>query len=217
MGGKGSKTKLSTILHGIFLLISAATMAEFLNKIPLACLAALLLTVGYKLAKISLFKSMFKLGWEQFLPFVITVVAIQFSDLLKGIAIGMVVAIIFILVNVYKRIKKTQGSESMTSALTRLMKNNYKAEYYYKKKEYKEGEQIVIQLDEDVSFINKGSIAFTLDDLPEGSSVVVDGSKSHSIDIDVLEIFHNFKSTAELKNIKFELKNVPEFKGTSGH
>ena len=207
----------SAIIHGLLLLLSVIGFATVLNKIPLACLAALLLTVGYKLAKISLFKSMFKLGWEQFLPFVITVVAIQFSDLLKGIAIGMVVAIIFILVNVYKRIKKTQGSESMTSALTRLMKNNYKAEYYYKKKEYKEGEQIVIQLDEDVSFINKGSIAFTLDDLPEGSSVVVDGSKSHSIDIDVLEIFHNFKSTAELKNIKFELKNVPEFKGTSGH
>ncbi len=213
----GAKTKMSAIIHGLLLLLSVIGFATVLNKIPLACLAALLLTVGYKLAKISLFKSMFKLGWEQFLPFVITVVAIQFSDLLKGIAIGMVVAIIFILVNVYKRIKKTQGSESMTSALTRLMKNNYKAEYYYKKKEYKEGEQIVIQLDEDVSFINKGSIAFTLDDLPEGSSVVVDGSKSHSIDIDVLEIFHNFKSTAELKNIKFELKNVPEFKGTSGH
>lgn len=213
----GAKTKLSAIIHGLLLLLSVIGFATVLNKIPLACLAALLLTVGYKLAKISLFKSMFKLGWEQFLPFVITVIAIQFSDLLKGIAIGMIVAIIFILVNVYRRIKKTQGSESMMSALARLIKNNYKAEYYYKKKEYKEGEPIVIQLNEDVSFINKGSIAFTLDDLPENSSVTIDGSKSHSIDIDVLEIFHNFKSTAELKNIKFELKNVPEFKGASGH
>lgn len=213
----GGKTKLSAIIHGLLLLISVIGMATVLNKIPLACLAALLLVVGYKLAKVSLFTSMFKLGWEQFLPFVITVIAIQFSDLLKGIAIGMVVAIIFILANVYKRIKKTQGSESMITALTRLMKNNYKTEYYYKKKEYTEGEQIVIQLDEDVSFINKGSIAFTLDDLPENSSVTIDGSKSHSIDLDVLEIIHNFKNSAELKNINVDLKDIPEFKGTSGH
>jgi len=213
----GAKTKLSAIIHGLLLLLSVIGIATILNKIPLACLAALLLTVGYKLAKVSLFKSMFKLGWEQFLPFIITIVAIQFSDLLKGIAIGMFVAIFFILMNVYKRIKNTQGSESMMKALTRLMKNNYKAEYYYKKQEFKPGEKIVIQLDEDVSFINKGSIAFTLDDLPENSDVLIDGSKSHNIDIDVLEIFHNFKSTAELKNINLEFKNVPEFLGVSGH
>jgi len=213
----GAKTKLSAIIHGLFLLISVIGLATVLNKIPLACLAALLLLVGYKLAKISLFTSMFKLGWEQFLPFVITVVAIQFSDLLKGIAIGMVVAVIFILMNVYKRIKNTNDSKGMLHALTQLLKNNYKSEYYYKKKEYKPGEQIVIELDEDVSFINKGSIAFTLDDLPEDSSVLIDGSKSHTIDIDVLEILHNFKNSAELKNIKLEFKNVPEFKGVSGH
>jgi len=213
----GAKTKMSAIIHGLLLLLSVIALAAVLNKIPLACLAALLLTVGYKLAKVSLFKSMFKLGWEQFLPFIITILAIQFSDLLKGISIGMLVAIIFILVNVYKRIKKTQGSESMMVALTRLMKNNYKTEYYYKKKEYSKGEQIVIQLDEDVSFINKGSIAFTLDDIPENSSVLIDGSKSHSIDLDVLEIIHDFKNTAELKNIQLELKNIPEFKGMSGH
>ncbi len=217
----GGKTKLSAIIHGLFLLLSVIGLATVLNRIPLACLAALLLVVGYKLAKVSLFKSMFKLGWEQFLPFVITVVAIQFSDLLKGIAIGMVVAIIFIFKNMYQRLAKTPAvvghKQTMGAAIAQLMRNNYKTEYYYKKHEYKPGEKIIIQLDEDVSFINKGSIAFTLDDLPENSSVLIDGSKSHSIDIDVLEIFHNFKINAELKNIKLEFKNVPEFKGTSGH
>lgn len=217
----GGKTKMSAIIHGLFLLLSVIALATVLNKIPLACLAALLLTVGYKLAKISLFKSMFKLGWEQFLPFVITVVAIQFSDLLKGIAIGMIVAIIFILKNVYQRLAKTPAvvghKQTMGAAIAQLLKNNYKTEYYYKKHEYKPGEQIVIQLDEDVSFINKGSIAFTLDDLPENSSVTIDGSKSHTIDLDVLEIIHNFKISAQLKDIKLDLKNIPEFKGTSGH
>ena len=217
----GAKTKLSAIIHGLLLLLSVIALATVLNKIPLACLAALLLTVGYKLAKVSLFKSMFKLGWDQFLPFMITIVAIQFSDLLKGIAIGMVVAIIFIFKNIYQRLAKTPAvighKQSMGAAIAQLLRNNYKTEYYYKKHEYKPGEKIVIQLDEDVSFINKGSIAFTLDDLPENSTVLIDGSKSHNIDIDVLEIFNNFKITAELKNIKLEFKNVPEFLGASGH
>jgi MFS superfamily sulfate permease-like transporter len=177
----------------LLLLGSVIGLAPLLNKIPLACLAALLLVVGYKLAKISLFKSMYKLGWEQFLPFIITVVAIQFSDLLRGIGIGMAVAIFFIL------------------------RNNYRRAYQFKNTQHHEGEKIVIQLAEDVTFLNKGSIAATLDKLPENASVVIDGSKSHNIDMDVLEIIHDFKSAAQLKNIKLELKSIPDFNGAPGH
>ena len=189
----GAKTKLSAILHGLFLLLSVVAFAPVLNKIPLACLAALLLVVGYKLAKISLFKSMYKLGWDQFLPFIVTVIAIQFSDLLKGIGIGMAVSVFFIL------------------------RNNYRRAYFYHSEEHHEGEKITIQLAEDITFLNKGSIVATLGTLPDNSSVVIDGSKSHFIDMDVLEIIHDFKSTAELKKIKLELKNIPQFNGMSGH
>lgn len=189
----GAKTKLSAIIHGLLLLLSVIGIASVLNKIPLACLAALLLVVGYKLAKISLFKSMYKLGWDQFLPFVVTVIAIQFSDLLKGIAIGMAVSVFFIL------------------------RNNYKRAYFFHKEEHHEGGKITIQLAEDITFLNKGSIAITLSELPDNSSVIIDGSKSHNIDMDVLEIIHDFKSTAELKNIKLELKNIPSFEGVSAH
>jgi MFS superfamily sulfate permease-like transporter len=167
--------------------------ASVLNKIPLACLAALLLVVGYKLAKVSLFKSMYKLGWDQFLPFIVTVVAIQFSDLLKGIAIGMAVSIFFIL------------------------RNNYKRAYFFHKEDHHEGEKIIIRLAEDVTFLNKGSIALTLDHLPNDSTVLIDGSKSHNIDMDVLEIVHDFQKTAALKNIKVELKNIPQFNGVGAH
>jgi MFS superfamily sulfate permease-like transporter len=189
----GAKTKLSSIIHGLLLLLSVIVFASVLNKIPLACLAALLLVVGYKLAKISLFTSMYKLGWEQFLPFIVTVVAIQFSDLLKGIGIGMAVSIFFIL------------------------RSNYKRAYFFHKEEYHAGEKITIQLAEEVSFLNKGSIALTLDHLPENSTVIIDGTKSHSIDMDVLEMLHDFKNTAELKNINLELKNIPAFTGVGGH
>ncbi|MCX6295012.1 MAG: SulP family inorganic anion transporter [Bacteroidetes bacterium] len=189
----GGKTKLSAIIHGLLLLFSVIGFASFLNKIPLACLASLLLMVGYKLAKVSLFRSMFKLGWEQFLPFIITVIAIQFSDLLKGIGVGMLVSMFFIL------------------------RNNYKRSYFFHKELHNADEKIIIELAEDVTFLNKGSIALTLSHLPDNSSVIIDGSKSHTIDIDVLEIIHNFKNTVELKNIKLELKNIPEFNGMLGH
>lgn len=91
----GGKTKMSAILHGFFLLISAVTIADVLNMIPLASLATILLLVGYKLAKPSLFKEMYKLGWEQFIPFTATVVAILTTDLLRGIIVGLLVGIFF--------------------------------------------------------------------------------------------------------------------------
>ena len=189
----GARTKLSAIFHGLLLLISVIGLATVLNKIPLACLAAVLLLVGYKLAKVSLFKSIYKLGWSQFLPFVITVIAIQFSDLLKGIGVGMMVSFFFIL------------------------RNNYKRDYFSQTIDNEGTEKTIISLAEDVTFLNKGSIALKLDHLPNGSSVVIDGTNSHYIDLDVLEIIHNFKEAAQLKDIKLELKNIPEFKGTSGH
>jgi MFS superfamily sulfate permease-like transporter len=189
----GGRTKMSAFIHGLFLLISVVAFAGLLNKIPLACLAAVLLVVGYKLAKISLFKAMFRLGWGQFLPFIITILAILFSDLLKGIGIGMAVSIFFIL------------------------RNNYKRAYYFQQVGTAEQPIITIQLVEDVTFINKGAITLTLDKLPQNANVVIDGTKSHNIDLDVLEIIHNFKETAILRGIQLQLKGIPEFKGIVGH
>lgn len=189
----GAMTKLSAIVHGFLLLLSVIFLAPFLNQIPLAALAAILLTIGYKLAKVSLFKGMYKLGWNQFLPFVITVIAILFTDLLKGISIGLVVAIFFIL------------------------RNNYRRPYFFLQSEHKQEKIISIELAEDVTFINKGSIALTLNHLPESATVIIDGSKSHFIDPDVLEIIHNFKATAMLKNIKLQLKAIPAFNGLQTH
>ena len=189
----GAKSKLSAIVHGLLLLLSVIALAPFLNRIPLSCLAAVLLVVGYKLAKIDLFKSMYKLGWDQFLPFIITIVAIQFSDLLRGIAIGMAVAVFFIL------------------------RNNYRRSHFFMKEEKDDKQKITIRLAEDVTFLNKGNIVQTLDSLPNNSSVTIDGSQSHFIDVDVLEIIHDFKSTAKLKQINLDLKNIPSFNGMAGH
>lgn len=189
----GAKTKMSAIIHGMLLLGCAILIPNILNMIPLACLAAVLLMVGYKLAKVSLFKEMYKLGWKQFLPFVVTIVAIVFTDLLKGIGIGMAVSIFFIL------------------------RNNYKVPYFFHKEKQKEGETIKLELSEDVSFLNKGSIMLTLKNIPKNSSVIIDGSKSQHIDYDVLEIIENFKETAKLQNIDLQLVDIPQTKVSNHH
>ena len=189
----GAKTKLSAIFHGILLLISAIALGSILNKIPLACLAAVLLVVGYKLAKISLFRNMYQLGWEQFLPFIITILAIQFSDLLKGISIGMLVAIFYIL------------------------RNNYRRDYLIHHDKKSEGGNITIKLTEHVTFLNKGSLAKKLSEIENNHHVIIDGTAAHYIDLDILEIIHDFSSTAKNRNITVELIHIPAFSGVAGH
>jgi MFS superfamily sulfate permease-like transporter len=189
----GGKTKVSAIFHGILLLLSVAFLASILNKIPLACLAAVLLIVGYKLAKISLFKEMYKLGWEQFIPFIVTIIAIQFSDLLKGIALGMLVAIFFIL------------------------RTNFRRDYEFHYEKNSETKKVKLNLLEHVTFINKGSIANKLSSLEEGTIIEINAEKSHYIDLDVLEIIYNFKDNAAYRNIQVDLVKFPERQKMSGH
>jgi len=190
----GGRSKMGTIVHGTILLLSAVFIPKYLNYIPLSCLAAVLLVVGYKLSKFSLYQGMYKLGKEQFVPFIVTVIAILSTDLLKGIAIGMAVAIYFIL------------------------SKNYKHSYQYKKEVHKDGDVITILLSEEVTFLNKGSIGLTLDKLPEDSTVIIDGSKSINIDYDVLEIIQDFKDhTAPQRNITVETRGIEGVKTVGGH
>ncbi|HYF69986.1 MAG TPA: SulP family inorganic anion transporter [Ohtaekwangia sp.] len=192
--GAGSASKLSTILHGTILLLSAIFIPRFLNLIPLASLAVILLMVGYKLSKFSLYQTMYKLGWDQFLPFIITVVGILFTDLLRGIGIGMAFAIFFIL------------------------RKNYKHSYYYKKEANPEGEVITIRLSEEVTFLNKASIQLSLEEVPRNSKVIIDGTNSVTIDYDVLEIIEDFKkNTAPNRNITVETTGLREVKLMQHH
>jgi MFS superfamily sulfate permease-like transporter len=190
----GGRSKMSTMIHGSILLLSAIIIPKYLNYIPLAALASILLMVGYKLSKFSLYQGMYKLGKDQFFPFIVTVLARLATDLLKGIAIGMVVAIYFIL------------------------RKNYKHSYHYKKEEHQKDKVITLVLSEEVTFLNKGSIGLTLDHLPENCTVIIDGTKSINIDYDVLEIIQDFKNhTAPLKNITVETRGIKEVNSIGGH
>lgn len=180
----GGRSKLSAILHGTFILICVILIPNILNMIPLATLAAILFVVGYKLAKPSLFRQMYKYGWEQFLPFMATIIGILLTDLLVGIGIGMAVGIIIIL------------------------KNNYKNPFYFFKNGEKEREEYVIHLAEEVSFLNKASLMQQLNNIPANSSVVIDGSRSKVVDFDVKEIIRDYKTHAPTLNIDLEIKGL---------
>lgn len=183
----GGRTKVSTIIHGSLLLVCAALIPGLLNKIPLATLAAVLLVTGYKLCKISIFKEMFQNGKYQWIPFVVTVIAIVLTDLLVGIVLGMAVSVIFIL------------------------RGNIKSSYYFRKEKYHTGDSIRLELAQEVSFLNKASILLTLDHMPENSTVVIDAAKTSYIDHDVLEIIREFKDVkAPQKNIAVILTGFKE-------
>ncbi|NBG65565.1 SulP family inorganic anion transporter [Acidiluteibacter ferrifornacis] len=182
----GGRTKVSAIAHGIFLFSSVVAIPFILNKIPLASLAGVLIMIGYKLANPTIFKKMWKNGKYQFIPFAVTVVAIIATDLLRGIGIGLVVSVFFIL------------------------RDNLKLAYFFNKENHHEGETIHIKLAQEVSFLNKAAIKQTLYDVPKGSKVIIDAADTVYIDHDVLNLIDDFlefgskdkEVTVELKGLK---------------
>ncbi len=186
----GAKTKLSAIAHGIFLLIAVIAIPALLNKIPMACLAAILIMIGLKLASPKVFKHMWQAGKYQFIPFIVTVIAVVATDLLKGVGIGLAVSIIFIL------------------------KGNMKLAYFFKKAKHHEGETVHIDLAQEVSFLNKAAIKQTLAHLPQNSKVIIDAAGTVYIDYDVLVLIRDFVNYGSKdKNISVVLKNFkPAYK-----
>ena len=174
----GAQTKLSTILHGIFLLLSVIFIPGLLNKIPLSALAAVLIFTGYKLAKLSLFRDFYKKGWDQFIPFVVTIVAILLSDLLIGIVVGIMVGLFFIL-----------RSNFHSSVVFVADQNNY-----------------LLRLRKDVSFLNKPIIKTKLDLIPPDSFALIDASRADYIDKDVIDEINQFLDHAALLRIRVEVK-----------
>ncbi|MBE9586076.1 SulP family inorganic anion transporter [Mucilaginibacter sp. JRF] len=183
----GARTKVSAIVHGVFLLLSLLFIPGLINMIPLSCLAAILLMTGYRLTRVELFRHVWHKGLSQFIPFVVTIVAVVFTDLLKGVGIGMLVGIFYIL------------------------RTNMRNPYFYRIVKDDDGKKTIhIRLAEEVSFLNKAAIQITLTSLPEGSDVLIDGSNSRYIDPDVLETIHNFKHNAYTKGIIVQLQDVKD-------
>lgn len=178
----GGRTKLSAIIHGFFLLFSIILIPTLLNMIPLSVLAAILFIVGFKLAKPSLFKKMYDLGWKQSIPFFVTVIGIIFTDLLIGIGLGLGVGIIVILLK------------------------SYQNSHFLHIEEKDDGENVVkMTLAEEVTFFNKGAILKELDSLSENTLLEINVVKTRYLDNDIIEILEDFKTKAKERNINIKL------------
>ncbi len=195
----GAKSKLSTIFHGFLLLVSVIFIPTLLNFIPLASLAAILLLTGYKLCKVSVFKQMLKNGKYQAIPFFVTVFVIIGIDLMgiykpfkgEGLLIGVVAGLI--------------------AAFGAILHGNLKNSYFFHKDKHKQGDEIVIRLSEEVSFLNKAAIRETLDHIPANTKVTINASQTKYIDFDVLELIKEFRDIkAPLKGIDCTLEGFKD-------
>jgi len=178
----GGKTKSSAIIHGFLLLISLIIIPNILNKIPLSVLAAVLFIVGYKLAKPQLFATIYKQGWKQFVPFIITVLGIIFTDLLIGIGMGLSVGIVII-----------------------LIKNYQNSHFLHIEKENDGAEKIKMTFAEEVTFINKGAILKELEQIAPNAKLEINVKNTRFLDYDIIEILEDFLLKANNRNIEISL------------
>lgn len=181
-----NRTKASAVLHGLLLLASVVLLAPTLNMIPLSALAAILIFTGYKLAKVALFRDMYKKGWSQFLPFVITIAAIIFTDLLIGVLIGLASSLFF------------------------LMRSNFRTPFSMEQYRLHIGEVIKLELPNQVSFLNKATIKTALWDIPANSKVLIDASNADYIDEDVLETIQDYRVAAAERNVLLNVVGLRE-------
>ncbi|MFV0522611.1 MAG: SulP family inorganic anion transporter [Mangrovibacterium sp.] len=174
----GAKGKLSAIMHGVLLLVSALFFANYLNYIPYAALAAILIHVGLKLNKLSIYKKAIQAGSSQYVPFFVTIITILLTNLLAGIFVGIIVGLGFVL------------RTNFRSAVIRTrVDNNY-----------------LIQLTRSMYFFNKAQLRRILQRIPDNSNVLIDGTRIDFIDYDIVQTLNDFAETAEIRNITVSFK-----------
>ncbi len=179
----GAKTKMSTIIHGILIVVAVMFLSQIMNMIPLASLAAVLIYTGYKLLAPEHFWEQYKKGWGQLIPFATTVFAIVFSDLLIGVTIGVVVSLIFIVMEDYK------GTVLTVKDI---------------------GKRKLITLGENITFLHKPKLVKIFNEMPNDMLVEIDGSRNFYIDKDILELIEDFKHKAPQKNIELIIGGIKQ-------
>lgn len=176
----GARTRLSAVVHGLLLLGAVALLPGLLNRVPLAALAAVLLAVGYKLASVKVLREMWSRGWPQFLPFAITLVAIVLTDLLRGIAVGLLAGVFFVM---------RSNHHSATTLVN-------------------EGRDWLLRFNKDVSFVNKSEVKRRLRCVPDGARLIVDGTKALYVDNDIYDTLREFETSAGFRGIQIEYHQV---------
>jgi MFS superfamily sulfate permease-like transporter len=176
----GGRTRWSAIGHAVLLVIAVLFLGRFLNHVPLAALAAILLVIGVKLAPVSLFRKMWSEGYESFVPFTITVLAIVFTDLLKGVLIGLAVGVFFVI------------RANSHAAMLVVSQDNYH----------------LLRFNKDITFVHKAELKEKLAAIPDNSTLIVDGTRALHVDRDAFDVLDDFQQAAQFKGITIELKNL---------
>ena len=176
----GGRTRTSAFVHGVFLGGLVLAVPGLLNRIPLGALAAVLLTVGYKLARFSLFKRMYAAGADQFIPFVVTVGVTVFSDLLTGVLVGLAFGVVMVVIT------------NFSTAISVVH----------------EDDAWLIQFTKDVSFVNKMRLRRVLHSIPSGAEVVIDGTRATFIDHDIYATIEDFTQFARHRNISVQTRHL---------
>ncbi len=178
----GSKTRISTILHGVFILIAVMLLPGALNKIPLSSLAAILIYTGYKLNKPAIYRNIYSQGRDRFIPFIVTVVSIIAFNLLAGILIGLAISLFYIL------------------------KSNSQTRINIYKEIYPNGITSRLVLPQQMTFLNKAALVAELDSIPRYAQLIIDARYTQYIDKEILELLDVFKDEqAPSKNIALNL------------
>ncbi len=176
----GGRERMSALVHGVLLLVAVVFAGALLNAIPLACLAAILIQVGLNLCKPALFSTQVKLGSTQLLPFAITIIAVLALDLLKGVVVGIIVGICFVL---YENSKRAVVAIRDDDGVWRM------------------------RFRRDGTFVSKPGIVATLDEVEDGDRVVIDGTGEY-IDHDVKEVLATFMEDAHHRDIKVTVVGI---------
>lgn len=189
----GGRTRMSAFIHGLLLLLAVLALVPLINLIPYAVLASLLIMTGFNLTRPKLYRSIFRLGWNQFLPFIITIVGVVFTDLLIGVSIGLVLSVYF------------------------LVRDSYKVQFDVEESSLNGEKKFVLRLHSNVSFLDKVKIKSVLNAIPKNSILEIDGSQSQRIHYDVLEAIAEFADQAPMSNIQVITTNIPKVEVSSLH
>jgi MFS superfamily sulfate permease-like transporter len=181
----GARSWRSAFVHGVILAAMVLAVPTLLNRIPLAALAAVLIATGVKLAAPTVVRDAWRRGWSYLLPFAVTTIAIVVEDLLVGIGVGLAAGVFFVL------------------------RDSYRNAYSYERRESADHHHVRLTLAEEVTFLNKAKILSELTALPSGSAVTIDGGRTRHLDIDVVEILHDFQQSARRRGITVLLRNIP--------
>ena len=170
----GAKSKASAVLHGLLLMLCVFAIPGVLNMIPKAALASILILTGYKLANVALFKEYYSRGKQQFIPFIVTIIAIIFTDLLIGILVGILVGLYFV------------------------MRSNFRSAMIM----VEDGDKYLIRFSREVSFLNKAKLVDYLQKVPDNSAVLIDPLRNEFMDRDIIDTVNDFIESSQARGIR---------------